>query len=217
MTISLALRGDRAVRPVPVTAVVIDDQPAVIAGVRAWCIRAGISVVASGAEPRVAFAGAGREAQVVVCDLQRGLAGPAFAELRRLVDDGRRVIVYTTLDARECAHTCLDIGAFAYVPKAEGRARLVAAIQAAAADLPYTPPTFARPRLSVRETDVLIEWFLCGSKQMVADRLGLSVRTVNGYIERIRIKYANVGRQAPTKAALIIRALQDDLVRIDDL
>ena len=33
----------------------------------------------------------------------------------------------------------------------------------------------------------------------------------------MRVKYANVGRDAPTKAALVARALQDGLMRIDEL
>jgi hypothetical protein len=31
------------------------------------------------------------------------------------------------------------------------------------------------------------------------------------------VKYANVGREAPTKAALVARAIQDGLVRADEL
>jgi hypothetical protein len=33
----------------------------------------------------------------------------------------------------------------------------------------------------------------------------------------VRAKYASVGRAAPTKAALIARALQDGLLRVGDL
>ena len=74
-----------------------------------------------------------------------------------------------------------------------------------------------RPQLSVREENVLIEWFQSESKELVAQRLGISVRTVNSYLDRVRIKYANVGRPARTKASLVARAIQDGLVDVDDL
>lgn len=37
------------------------------------------------------------------------------------------------------------------------------------------------------------------------------------YLDRVRIKYANVGRPARTKASLVARAVQDGLVDVDDL
>jgi hypothetical protein len=52
---------------------------------------------------------------------------------------------------------------------------------------------------------------------MVAQKLNLTVSTVNGYLDRVRVKYANVGREAPTKAALVARAIQDGIVRVDEL
>lgn len=64
---------------------------------------------------------------------------------------------------------------------------------------------------------MLIEWFQSESKELVAQRLGISVRTVNSYLDRVRIKYANVGRPARTKASLVARAIQDGLVDVGDL
>ncbi|MFD1052376.1 hypothetical protein ACFQ1S_45745, partial [Kibdelosporangium lantanae] len=68
------------------------------------------------------------------------ITGPAYGDLKRLVDAGRQVIVYTMREDRDTALTCLDIGAFTYLTKAEGDEHLVAAIQAAANNTPYTPP-----------------------------------------------------------------------------
>jgi DNA-directed RNA polymerase specialized sigma24 family protein len=55
------------------------------------------------------------------------------------------------------------------------------------------------------------------SKEPVAQRLGISVRTVNSYLDRVRIKYANVGRPARTKASPVARAIRDGLVDVADL
>lgn len=213
----------------PITMTVVDDHPVAVAGVRAWCATADppIEIVAAGPGVGIAWTGLGHAADVVLLDLHLENSTPAFGDLRRLVDDGRQVIVFTMRDDADAALTCEDIGAFTYLTKAEGEAHLVAAVQAAAGDRPYTPPALGgalgtdsrrhRPRLSQREAHVLVEWFQCESKDMVAQKLGLSLRTVNSYLDRVRIKYANVGRPAPTKAALVARAIQDGLVRLSDL
>ncbi|SMD25506.1 hypothetical protein [Kibdelosporangium aridum] len=54
-------------------------------------------------------------------------------------------------------------------------------------------------------------------KEMVADKMGVSTSTVNTYLDRVRIKYANAGRPAATKAALLARAIQDGLIGLVEL
>ena len=212
-----------------ISVVVVDDHPVVIAGVRAWCSLADppIQVLDAGPTVATAWLPPGNGADVVVFDLQLDLTGPAYGDLKRLVDAGRQVVVYSMRADRETVLNCLDIGAFTYLTKAEGEDHLVAATQAAARNVPYLPPMLSgafgtdnrpdRPKLSPRETEVLLEWFRSESKEMVAKRLNLTVRRVNACLERARIKYANVGRPAPTKAALVARAIQDGLVRADEL
>lgn len=55
------------------------------------------------------------------------------------------------------------------------------------------------------------------SKASVARRMGVSVHTVDVYIRRARVKYAQVGRSAPTKADMLARAIEDGLVKPDDI
>ncbi|GCD92706.1 DNA-binding response regulator [Embleya hyalina] len=212
-----------------VRVVIVDDHPAVVAGIEGWYAGADppIEVVAAGPDVGVAWAGPGLGVEVVVFDLMLGNPTPAYGDLKRLVDHGRRVVVYSMREDQDTALNCLDIGAFTYLTKAEGGAHLVAATRAAAELRPYTPPALGgafgadrrpgRPRLSDREIDVMVEWFKSESKELVAAKLNLSPRTVAGYIDRVRIKYANAGRRASTKAALVARAIQDGLVRLDDL
>lgn len=210
--------------------VVVDDHPVVRSGIAAWYAAADppIKVVASGPDTGVAWTEPGRSARVVVLDLHLdSQREPAFREVRRLADDGRQVIVYSMRDDGETALTAIDLGAFTYLTKSEGERHLVAATQAAAASRPYTPPALAgamgvdtrvnRPRLTPREGEVLLEWFHSESKDMVAQKLGLSERTVAGYLDRVRIKYASAGRPAATKAALVARAIQDGMISSDDL
>jgi DNA-binding NarL/FixJ family response regulator len=211
------------------TAVVVDDHPAVRAGVAYW-LSVGtppIKVVAEGEDVRAAWLGEGAGADVVVLDLNLGGPAPAFGDLRRLVDADRRVVVYSMRADDGIALQCLELGALCYLTKAEGAVHLVEAVRAAAVDKPYTPPSLAgalagdrserRPALSSRETEVLIEWFQSESKEFVAHRLGISPSTVNTHLERIRTKYAQIGREATTKVALAARAIQDGLIGVDDL
>ena len=212
-----------------ITVVVIDDHPATVAGIEAWCAaeERPVRVVDSGASVAVAWTEPGGSADVVVLDLQLTGPVPAYSDLRRLVDGGRRIVVYTMREDRDTALRCIDIGASGYLTKAEGPVHLIAAIRAAAANLPYTSPSLARaisddvrpdrPLLTPREIEVLVNWFASESKEMVARKLNLAVSSVNTYISRVRIKYANAGRDAPTKAALVARAIQDGLVRLDEL
>ena len=210
------------------TVAIVDDHPVVRAGARAWFEAAGITVTAAGGDPRIAWSPDGLLADVVVLDLQlsdRHVV--SWDALGELVTAGRRVIVYTMREDRETALRCLDAGCATFLTKAEGEEHLVTAVRAAAQDLPYVPPALAgaisaddaadRPRLTDREREVLLAWFQCESKQLVAARCHLSPRTVEGYIDRVRVRYARAGRPAPTKAALVARALQDGLIQLDDL
>jgi len=213
----------------PVTVALIDDHPVVLAGIESWYAGSErpIVTVAKGPDASLALSGPGATADVVVLDLQLSQGTLVYRELRQLVALERQVIVYTMRDSQETALRCLDLGAFTYLTKAEGETHLVAATLAAADCRPYTPPALAgafgsdvgsgRPALAPREVEVLLEWFQSESKAMVGQSLGISVRTVNTYLDRVRIKYANAGRPAPTKANLVARAIQDGWVSLDEL
>ena len=212
-----------------VSAVLVEDHPAIIDGVRAWCAAATppIAVVAAGAHPAVALTGPGAAADVVVFDLHLGAGTPAFRTVAALVEAGRRVIVYSHAVDDDTVLHCLDLGVATYLTKAEGREHLIPALRAVARDRPYVSPALGgamaadgrtdRPVLSDREREVLLAWFESDSKSLVAARFALSIKTVETYIARVRIKYADVGRPATTKAALVARALQDGLVDLSDL
>ncbi|WP_370500188.1 LuxR C-terminal-related transcriptional regulator [Mycolicibacterium sp. jd] len=73
------------------------------------------------------------------------------------------------------------------------------------------------PLLTEREREVLVEWLRTDSKAAAAKRLFISRATVSTHIGRIRRKYTEAGRPAPTKALLTIRAIQDGILEIDGL
>lgn len=78
-------------------------------------------------------------------------------------------------------------------------------------------PDVARPDLSEREIEVLVAWLVCDSKREVTERLFLADSTVSTYIQRVRSKYQAVGRPARTKIRLLLCALEDGHIRLDDL
>ncbi|GAA3223970.1 response regulator transcription factor [Nonomuraea helvata] len=212
-----------------ITAVIVDDHAAIAAGVGSWCARAvpPIDLIDAGDRLANVWTGPGAAADVVIFDLELVPGLPNFGELRRLVDSGRRVIVYSQHTEDAIAIKCVDIGALAYLTKREGPEHLVPAIQAAAQGEPYTPPSLSgafiadtaadRPRLSQREVEVLRAWFVSSSKELVAAKLNIAVKTVDTYIARVRVKYANVGRAARTKSELVGRALDDGLITLAEL
>ncbi|MFW0792940.1 LuxR C-terminal-related transcriptional regulator [Gordonia sp. CPCC 205515] len=84
---------------------------------------------------------------------------------------------------------------------------------------PSAAPTapLPRPDLTRREIEVLRAWLLLDSKELVTQELHIAMGTVNTHLTRIRAKYAAVGRRARTKASLAARAIQDELLSLDEL
>ena len=212
-----------------ISAVIVDDHVAIAAGVRYWCERAvpPIRFVDAGGRLANVWTGPGADADVVILDPELVPGDLGFNELRRLVGSGRRVIVYAQHFDGPAAIRCVDLGALAYVTKRDGQEHIVAAIRAAAQGLSYCVPRRPdvnradrpsdRPRPSPRELEVLRAWFGATSKDLVAVRLNITVKTVDTYIARVRVKYANVGRAAPTKSELLSRALEDGLITVTEL
>lgn len=208
-----------------ISAVIVDDHKAVRDGVGMWCANADppIRLLDAGIRPAAAWLEPGIHADVVIFDLQLISGGPQeFGELTRLIDAGRRVVVYTQDFTRGTAVRCIDLGAAGFVAKSEGEEHLIDAIRAAAQDGLYTTPSLSgsivtdddpgRPRLSDKETDALRAWFSSSSKTLAARMLNIAPTTIGTYIERARVKYAAAGRPATTKTALVQRAVEDGLV-----
>jgi DNA-binding CsgD family transcriptional regulator len=61
-----------------------------------------------------------------------------------------------------------------------------------------------------------LAWFRLDSKEAAAQALFVSVNTVKKHIERARAKYEAAGRPAHTQALLLIRAIQDGWLDIEE-
>jgi DNA-binding NarL/FixJ family response regulator len=208
------------------TVAIIDDHPVVVEGVRSWLANEPrLVVVATGEDPDAVLRD-GPAPDVILLDLR--LHGHlAIDKVTELSAAGRRVVVYSEHTESEIILAVLDAGAVAFLAKHEGREHCVATVLAAASDRGYVPPTLAgaivgdrrsdRPVLSEREREALLLWFQSMSKASVARRMNISEHTVKQYVDRARIKYARAGRPAATKAALLARAIEDGLVRAEEI
>jgi two-component system, NarL family, nitrate/nitrite response regulator NarL len=208
---------------VPVRVSIIDDHPVVIEGIRAW-----LSV-----EPRIEVRHVGDtlpppqgiDVDVVILDLN--LHGRLVVdEIAVLAGAGQRIVAFSQFTEQDTVLAALDAGAHAFVAKCEGADHLLAMVLAVAEDRPYVTPTAAgilvgdrrpdAPVLSERERTALLWWFQSMSKASVASRMGISPHTVDMYIRRARLKYAQAGRPAPTKADMLLRAIEDGLLGADE-
>ncbi|MDX5566120.1 response regulator transcription factor [Streptomyces sp. ID05-04B] len=207
----------------PITVVICENHHVVIRGVRDLCSRAEppIHVISAGNQLTRVWTGEGAKADVVVFDL--GLQQEDVHELfhlRKLVDQGRNVVVFSGEESAEVILECSQLGIKSYVTKAEGENHLIGAIQAAAKGHKYTAPRHAglivadsastKPNLTAQEIRVLLAWCTGGmTKAMVARKLNLSLGSVNEYIQRARDRYDQVGRPARDKVAMTQRLIED--------
>ena len=212
-----------------VTVASIEDHPVVTEGVASW-IRSDpgqrVRLVQTAHDLTGLNVGLQPSADVVILDLE--LSGELVTtQIPGLVAAGYRVVAFSGHSDPAIVMETLDNGAHAYVSKEEGRDHLVEAVLAAAADRPYVTRSQARailadqrpdrPALSQQEQQALLLWFQGMSKASVGLRMSISENTVRQYISRARAKYAATGRTAPSKDALLARAIQDGVIRPDEI
>ena len=208
-----------------VTVAIVEDHPVVTEGVASW--------IRSDPGQRVRLVQMARDltglrtvprpsADVVILDLE--LSGELVTtRIPELVAAGYRVVAFSGHTDPVIVMETLDNGAHAYVSKDEGADHLVEAVLAAAADRPYVTRSQARamladqrparPELSQQERQALLLWFQGMSKASVGRRMSISENTVRQYISRARAKYAATGRTAPSKDALLARAIEDGVIK----
>lgn len=198
---------------------VVDEYDVVRAGLESWlATEQPLKVAGSFAHPSECLAWLPTHGDVDIPDIEC---------LRELCAVGPAVVVYSRLTGAEVILACLDAGARCFVAKADGRDQLIAALESVGAGVPYVSPRMAdalnhstttgRLHLSDREKQVLMAWLRTDSKDEVAESLHIAPATVRTHVQRVRIKYANAGRPAPTKSALLARAIEDGIVGLSDL
>ena len=212
--------------------VVIDDHPVVHTGVTRWVAEASIPTGVIPAYRSVAefLKTHQRDSitnEVIIYDPENGEQRPDYVGLQQLAKLQHRVVVYSRISSAEIILKCLDAGAINYIVKSESPKHLIEAIAAAQRGTEYRGPCAAaailaaqqngRPDLTTQERRVLVEWLLTDNKESVSKKLHIAPSTVRTHLQRIRRRYNEIHRSAPSKAALFARAVQDGLIGIHDV
>ncbi len=204
----------------------IDDHESVRLGLEAAIERAGKQLVFSGATVSDYLGWratqSARPADVVVLDLTLGDGTTVTENVSNLVGDGSSVIIHSVADRPAAVREALAAGAAGIVSKSSPIGEVIAAVRTVAAGEPLDnvewasavdgDRAFADAQLSVREREVLRLYAAGLPLKMVADRLGVAYSTAKENITRVRVKYVEVGRPAPTKVDLLKRAMEDGIV-----
>jgi DNA-binding NarL/FixJ family response regulator len=199
----------------------VDDHPIVLDGVSGWVTAAAgdIRVVATAATVDDLLAGPGRDARVVLLDVDLGDGTTVERNVAVIRDAGPAVLVLSAFDRPVAVRSAMRAGALGYALKNEQTGLIREAIREVAAGRDWISPRLAyifatddaadRPSLSPQEARVLQLYATGMPMKSVARRMCLSGETVKQYLGRVREKYARAGRAAPTKLELYYRAVED--------
>jgi two-component system, NarL family, nitrate/nitrite response regulator NarL len=200
---------------------VVDDHPIIRDGITGWVSSpdSGIRVVATAATVDAVLAGPGRGADVILLDLDLGDGTTVERNVTAILAAGPAVLLISASGRPAAVREAMRAGARGYVLKQEEAAELRQAIRAVAAGEDWVSPRLAyifatddavdRPALSAQETRTLQLYATGMPIKSVARRLGIGEETARQYVRRVREKYAQANRAAPTKVDLYHRAVED--------
>ena len=205
------------------TVVLADDHVVVRSGLRLLVeSEPGIEVVGEAGDVEAALEAVERlRPDVLVLDLHMP-GEPSLPAISRLCKghSGTRVIVLTAQRDPSFAAEALRLGAVGYLPKEAAADQLLEAIRVAADGGTYLEPqlgarlaaNFTPPELTRRELEVLRLLARGQTNREVAERLFLSVRTVETYRARMQRKLG-----LSRRSDLVEYALERGLVESSDL
>ncbi len=199
----------------------VDDHPLILGGVRNWVTAPSgdIRVVGTAATVDDLLAGPGRQAHVVLLDLELRDGTTVQRNVAAIREAGPAVLVLSAADQPVSVREAIRAGALGYVLKADDTSQTRAAIKAVASGNDWISPRLAyifatddaadRPLLSPQETRALQLYATGMPMKSVARRMAISEETAKQYVGRVRLKYQRAGRGAPTKIELYYRAVED--------
>jgi DNA-binding NarL/FixJ family response regulator len=162
------------------------------------------------------------ECDVVVLDLSLGDGSTVTENVKRIQAAGAGVLVHSIADRVASVREALAAGAAGVVPKSAPTTSVIAAIASVAAgdvlnNLEWASAIdadndFAKAQLGRRERDVLHLYASGLPLKAVAGQLGIANSTAREYLDRVRVKYVEIGRPAPTKLDLLRRAVEDGIL-----
>jgi DNA-binding NarL/FixJ family response regulator len=220
------MRNDKPMPDDPVGALsvgIVDDHELVRQGLQSLLADASngygeATVVYCGADPQAC---ADRHPDVALLDVDLGEMGPKVENsVASFVEAGIAVLLISAYDDARSIRAGLSAGALGFVPKRVSLDVLVEALRTVAKDELYLSVDLASilsaavetPDLSPRESDALRLYASGLSMAAVARKMGISPHTAKEYLDRVRTKYAAVGRTARTRTELYAAARTDGII-----
>ncbi|MFC5930778.1 DNA-binding response regulator [Cryobacterium melibiosiphilum] len=202
---------------------IVDDHESVRLGLKAACENSGFEVLYAAATAQGLVDGlAGRQCDVIVLDLSLGDGSIVTDNVHLVQSTGSAVLVHSIADRVAYVREALAAGAAGVIPKSSPTTTVMAAVASVArgdvlnnlewATAIDADRDFAKAQLGRRERDVLHLYASGLPLKMVAMQLGIAHSTAREYLDRIRVKYVEVGRPAPTKVDLLRRAVEDGIL-----
>lgn len=200
---------------------VIDDHPAIIDGTVAGLrpLIPGLVLVAAGGSLRVMQRVRPDEVDVVVLDVALRDGSDAAQNVHVLTDAGFRVLLFTQDLRFGLVSRCFRAGAAGIVSKQHEHRVLAEAVRVVATGEPYLSrdwalvlegdPGWSVPHLAPREVEALRLYATGLPMKLVAKHMGVKMTTAHEYLKRVRLRYLEAGREAPTKSDLHDRAVED--------
>ena len=206
-----------------VSLIIIDDHEAIRVALATICEENNFDLLSSADSVDSALGDLGEKSpDVAVLDLSLLDGSKVEDNVKRLVEQDISVVVFSIADKAQLVRAALKAGAAALVPKSHSMTELVDAIRMVAAGMLVNnlqttaaidaDQDFTSAKLSPREQEVLSLYASGLALKQVAYSLNITVSTAKEHIDRVRNKYANIGRPAVNKTELLLRAIEDGLI-----
>jgi DNA-binding NarL/FixJ family response regulator len=207
----------------PVRVAIVDDHESVRLGIQAACQNEGFEVILTAASVPEYVANIGdHEVDVVVLDLSLGDGTSVTENVKGVQGTGAAVLVHSIADRVANVREALAAGAAGVIPKSSATKTVMAAVATVArgdvlnnlewASAIDADQNFAKAQLGRREREILHLYASGLPLKLAAQQLGIGYSTAREYLDRIRVKYVEVGRPAPTKVDLLRRAVEDGIL-----
>ena len=205
---------------------IVDDHEAVRLGFAESCKAESLNLVASSPTVDELIESLGsNDCDVVVMDLSLDDGSSVTDNVEKLIETGSAVLIFSIADKPVLMRAALRAGALAIVPKSQPMSHLADAIKLAAEGAIINNPetsamidadaNFKEANLSSREREVLSLYASGLSLKQVAFQLEIKQSSAKEHIDRVRVKYAKLGREAGTKVDLYRRAIEDGIISGD--